>query len=113
MKNVPDGIPMIFVLLAGAVFVVVTLGGLILLAWARNADARTVRKFAAVPLMLGALAIGLVLVRLDQPRLIRRGDLPAGEPQSRAGGAQVAPGAWPEGLAIARFAACDDEMWVD
>jgi hypothetical protein len=57
--------------------------------------------------------IGLVLVRLDQPRLVRRGDLPAGEPQSRAGGAQVAPGAWPEGLAIARFAACDDEMWVD
>lgn len=61
---------MIFVLLAGAVFVVVTLGGLILLAWARNADARTVRKFAAVPLMLGALAIGLVLVLLLAPQWI-------------------------------------------
>jgi ABC-type dipeptide/oligopeptide/nickel transport system permease component len=64
MKNFPDGIPMSFVLLAGAVFVMVTLGGLILLAWARNADARAVRRFAAVPLTLGALAIGLVLVLL-------------------------------------------------
>jgi ABC-type molybdate transport system permease subunit len=70
MKNYPDGIPMSFVLLAGAVFVVVTLGGLILLAWARNADARTVRRFAAVPLTLGALVIGLVLVLLFAPQWI-------------------------------------------
>lgn len=70
MKNFPNDIPMIFVLLAGAVFVVVTLGGLILLAWARNADARTVRRFAAVPITLGALAIGLVLVLLLAPQLI-------------------------------------------
>lgn len=58
-------------------------------------------------------AIGLVLVRLDQPRLVRRGDLPAGEALTRGGGALVAPTAWPDGLAITRFVACDDEMWVD
>ena len=59
-------------------------------------------------------AIGLVLVRLDQPRLVRRGDLPAGEALPRAGAALVAPPpAWPAGLAIERFAACDDELWVD
>jgi hypothetical protein len=59
-------------------------------------------------------AIGLVLVRLDLPRLLRRGDLPVGETQPRSGGALVAPPqAWPEGLAIDRFVACDDELWVD
>jgi hypothetical protein len=58
--------------------------------------------------------IGLVLVRLDQPRLVRRCDLPAGEPRQRAGGMLVAPpGTWPDGIPTSRFAACDDEMWID
>ncbi len=79
---------------------------------AAEAHAVCVWPDPTVPCVLPA--IGLVLARLDQPRLVRRGDLPVGEAQPRGGGALVAPPAvWPEGLAIARFAACDDEMWVD
>lgn len=56
---------------------------------------------------------GLVLLQLEQPRLVRREDLPAGEPVDKAGGAVVTPVAWPVGLPIERFRACDDEDWVD
>lgn len=57
---------------------------------------------------------GLVLVMLGQPRLVRRSDLPAGEPLAQAGAAAVPPSAaWPEGLPVQRFAACDDDLWVD
>jgi hypothetical protein len=57
---------------------------------------------------------GLVLVMLGQPRLVRRSDLPAGEPLAAAGAATVAPPAsWPEGLPASRFTACDDDLWID
>jgi hypothetical protein len=56
---------------------------------------------------------GLVLLPLDKPRLIRREDLPAGEPLDKAGAALVQPMAWPAGLPIDRFSACDDEDWID
>ena len=58
--------------------------------------------------------VGLVLVRLPQPRLVRRSDLPSGEPQPRGGAARLTPPTqWPEALPIERFAACDDDLWVD
>ncbi len=57
---------------------------------------------------------GLILVRLATPRLVRRRELPDGTPLPRAGGALVAPPTeWPASLAIDRFTACDDELWVD
>jgi len=59
-------------------------------------------------------AIGLVLVQSEQPRLLRRGDLPAGLPLAHAGAALVPPPPlWPAGLPLERFAACDDELWID
>lgn len=57
---------------------------------------------------------GLVLLRLPQPRLLRRGDLPDGEALPQGGAARVAPPAtWPDGLPLERFRACEDEDWVD
>lgn len=57
---------------------------------------------------------GLVLLRLTQPRLVRRGDLPPGEALPQAGATRVEPpAAWPDGLPLQRFHACDDEDWVD
>lgn len=57
---------------------------------------------------------GLVLLRLDQPRLVRRGDLPAGDGLPQGGAARVSPSpTWPTGLPPERFHACEDEDWVD
>jgi hypothetical protein len=59
-------------------------------------------------------AIGLVLVQAGTPRLVRRSDLPDGSPLPRGGAALVTPPAtWPESLPLDRFAACDDEDWID
>jgi len=59
-------------------------------------------------------SIGLVVLQLDQPRLIRRNELPEGVAQPRAGGFLVTPPEqWPASLPLERFAACDDELWVD
>lgn len=58
---------------------------------------------------------GLVLAMLPgRPLLLRRGDLPPGDDLGAAGAARVeAPAAWPDGLPAERFAACQDEDWID
>ncbi len=57
---------------------------------------------------------GLVLVQLAKPCLVRRGDLPEGTALGRAGATLVAPpSTWPGSLALKRFTACDDDLWVD
>lgn len=60
-------------------------------------------------------AAGLVCVRIGPSALVlRRRDLPPGAPLAEGGPALVEPPPfWPPALPAERFAACDDESWID
>ncbi len=79
-----------------------------------TAEAHAVCVWADPTIPCALPSIGLVLGQLDRPRLMRRSSLPDGTALGSAGAALVAqPAEWPDGLAIERFSACDDELWVD